>query len=76
MFGGKREVAKLIGCCERSVDNYMQRGCPYYKLGHRQVRFDLGEVRAWVKLEYRCRRIGREASSGASLETSNNLHNS
>ena len=60
VFGRKREVAQLIGCCLRSVDNYMQRGCPYYKLGHRQVRFDLDEVRDWVKREYGCRRIGRE----------------
>ena len=60
MFCGKREVAKHLGCCLRSVDNYMQRGCPYYKLGHRQVRFDLGEVQAWVKREYGCSRIGRE----------------
>ena len=53
-------MAQLIGCCLRSVDNFMQRGCPYYKLGHRQVRFDLGEVRDWVKRKYGCRRIGRE----------------
>ena len=54
MFGDKRAVAQLIGCCQRSVDNLMKRGCPYYKLGHRQVRFDLGEVRDWVKREYGC----------------------
>ena len=60
MFGDKRAVAQLIGCCLRSVDTLMARGCPFYKLGHRQVRFDLGEVREWVKREYGCRRIGRE----------------
>ena len=55
-FGNKRDVSKLIGCCLRSVDSYMQRGCPYYKMGHRKVRFDLGEVRDWVKREYGCNR--------------------
>ena len=60
MFGDKRAVAQLIGCCLRSVDTLMARGCPYYKLGHRQVRFDLDEVRDWVKREYGCSRIGRE----------------
>jgi predicted DNA-binding transcriptional regulator AlpA len=76
MFGDKRAVAQLIGCCQRSVDNLMKRGCPYYKLGHRQVRFDLGEVRDWVKREYGCRRIGREASNAAPLKTPNKQSNS
>ena len=76
MFGGKREVAQLIGCCLLSVDNYMKLGCPYYKLGHRQVRFDLDEVRDWVKREYGCRRIGREASNAARLKTPNKQSNS
>ena len=69
-------MAQLIGCCLRSVDNFMQRGCPYYKLGHRPVRFDLGEVRDWVKREYGCRRIGREASNAALLKTPNKHSNS
>ncbi len=75
MFGDKRAVAQLIGCCQRSVDNLMKRGCPYYKLGHRQLRFDQGEVLHWVNLEYGCRRIGREASNAAPLKTSNNQTN-
>ena len=59
-FVGKRGVAAVLGCCVRSVDNFMQRGLPYYKAGHRQVRFDLEEVRDWYKRTYRCQRIGRE----------------
>ena len=53
-FGNKRDVAKLIGCCLRSVDHYMDRGCPHYKLGYKSVRFDLGEVRDWVKQKHKC----------------------
>ena len=59
-FGKKQDVAKLLGCCLRSVDYYMDRGCPYYKLGHRQVRFGMGEVRDWVKQKHKRRRGGEQ----------------
>ncbi len=60
-FGNKRDVAKLIGCCLRSVDYHMDRGCPYYKLSRGCVRFDMDEVRDWVKQKHKCRRgVGNE----------------
>ena len=59
-FGGKKDVAAMIGCCIRSVDNELQRGLPHLKMGARKVRFDLGEVAAWLKRTYGQQRIGRE----------------
>ena len=38
----------------------MARGCPYYKLGHKSVRFDMDEVRDWVKQKHRRRRGGEQ----------------
>ena len=59
-FGKKRDVAKLLGCCLSNVDKYMARGCPYYKLGHKSVRFDMDEVRDWVKQKHRRSRGGEQ----------------
>ena len=61
MFGGKKEVAAMLGVCVRTVDSLMQQGCPHLKLGRRKVLFDLKEVGDWLKLRYGCQRIGKEA---------------
>lgn len=61
-FADKRAVAAMVGCCVRSVDNLMVRGCPYLKLGRRKIRFDLDEVRNWLKREYGTSRIGKEVA--------------
>ena len=57
-FGGKRDVARLIGVCPRSVDNFMRRGLPHLKLTPRKTRFDLAEVAAWFKAEFTRQRRG------------------
>ena len=57
-FGGKRDVAKLIGVCPRSVDNFMARGMPHLKLSSRKTRFDLLEVAAWFKSQFTIQRRG------------------
>ena len=51
-LGKKRDVAKMINVCVRSVDNYIAEGCPHLKLSPRSVRFDLAEVKVWFKTQY------------------------
>lgn len=48
-FADKRAVAAMLGLSVRSVDNYLGDGMPHLKLGARRVRFDLEEVRRWLK---------------------------
>ncbi|MBQ6617493.1 MAG: helix-turn-helix domain-containing protein [Thermoguttaceae bacterium] len=46
----KKQVAAMLGCCQRSVDNLRSTaGLPYHKFG-RLVRFDEQEVRSWAGL--------------------------
>lgn len=59
-FGSKRDVAAMFGCCTRTVDNLMAKGCPHIKIGHRHVRFDLRAVHQWVTRTYGRQRLGRE----------------
>ena len=58
-FASKRDVAALLGFSVRTVDNLMARGLPHYKVGRRRCRFDLAEVRDWVKQTYGARRLGK-----------------
>jgi len=51
-FADKRTVATMLGMSTRSVDNFLAEGMPHLKLGLRRVRFDLDEVRAWLKEKY------------------------
>ena len=45
----KREVAKLLGVCERTVDNLRKKqGLPFIKMGG-TVLFDPVAIRQWVK---------------------------
>ena len=47
---GKKQVAEMLGCCQRSVDNLRTTaGLPFHNIG-RLVRFDEAEVRNWAGL--------------------------
>ncbi len=59
-FGNKRDVAALLGCCVRTVDNLLSKGLPHIKIGHRQVRFDLAAVHMWLVRTYGRQRLGKE----------------
>lgn len=46
----KKDVAAMLGCCQRSVDNLRSTaGLPYHNIG-RLIRFDEAEVRSWAGL--------------------------
>jgi hypothetical protein len=58
-FGDKRAVAAMAGGMSfRWVDGEMAKGMPYLRLGARRCKFDLAEVRAWLKGQYAARRLG------------------
>lgn len=57
-FGDKRAVAAMAGMRSvRWVDNMVAAGMPHLKLGTRRVRFDLDEVRQWLKERYGTQRV-------------------
>jgi len=62
-FGDKRDVAAMARVSRRTVDNFLADGCPHIKLGARRVRFDLAEVRAWLKQKYGTQRRGPAKAS-------------
>ena len=49
MFLKKKEVAERFGISVSSVNNYMRRGMPYYKIGSKLVRFNPEDVEKWLK---------------------------
>jgi len=52
-LGDKRAVGHLAGgFSTRWVDDQLRRGMPHLKIGPRRVRFDLEEVREWLKTRY------------------------
>lgn len=51
-LGDKRDVAAMLKLSVRSIDNFIQEGCPVIKLSPRCCRFDLVEVKEWVKNRY------------------------
>jgi predicted DNA-binding transcriptional regulator AlpA len=57
-YGSKRDVALMIGMSPRTVSNFMEDGCPYLEIGRRRTRFNLAEVRIWLKEHYGRRRLG------------------
>jgi len=57
-FGDKRAVAAMLGLSVRTVDNFLANGMPHIKFGARRCRFDMEEVRAWIKEKYGQRRRG------------------
>jgi hypothetical protein len=56
-YGNKRDVAAMLKMHVRSVDNFIAQGCPHLKLSARAVRFDLDEVRAWLRDRFQTRRL-------------------
>ncbi len=64
-FGDKRAVGLLAGNMSlRWVDNELAKGMPHLKLGPRRCRFDLAEVKVWLKQRYGVQR--RKVSTPAS----------
>jgi predicted DNA-binding transcriptional regulator AlpA len=61
-FGDKKAVAALAGLrSTRWVELEMAKGLPHLKLGARRVRFDLNEVREWLKTQYGQQHRGKAA---------------
>jgi excisionase family DNA binding protein len=48
-YFSKKDVAKEFGISESTVNNYMRKGMPFYKIGGKLVRFDCTEVEKWIK---------------------------
>jgi len=57
-YGSKRDVASMVQMSVRSVDNFINEGCPHLKLGKRRVRFDMVETRHWLAEKFRVQRRG------------------
>ena len=55
-YGSKRDVAAMIQMSVRSVDNFVAKGCPHLRVSSRRLRFDMGEVRAWLADNFRTQR--------------------
>lgn len=52
-LGDKRAVAEMAGGMSvRWVDSQLAAGMPHVRIGTRRVRFDLAEVREWLKSKY------------------------
>ena len=63
-FVDKRAVGLLAGNMSlRWVDGELAKGMPHLKLGPRRVRFDLEEVRTWLKEHYGQQRRGKVAAA-------------
>ena len=64
VMGDKRAVGALAGGMSvRWVDDQIRRGMPFMKFGKRRVRFDLEEVREWLKEKYGQQRRGKVATA-------------
>ena len=58
-FGDKKAVGDMAGgFSTRWVDDQLRQGMPHLKLGSRRVRFDMEEVRIWLKERYGQQRRG------------------
>jgi predicted DNA-binding transcriptional regulator AlpA len=57
-YADKRAIAEMLGLSVRSVDNFLAEGMPHFALTARCIRFDVEEVRAWLKERYATRRCG------------------
>jgi len=56
-LGDKTAVADMAGgFSKRWVDSQIALGMPHLKLGPRRVRFDLAEVREWLREKYHVQR--------------------
>lgn len=52
-YGDKKAVAKMFGLSERTIDNLIAQGMPHLKIGKRRCRFDMAEVRDWMREQFR-----------------------
>jgi hypothetical protein len=48
----KPQIAKVLTCSPRTVDNYMAQGMPHHKPSPRKVTFDCEEVLTWYKNKF------------------------
>ncbi|MGE3312218.1 MAG: DNA-binding protein [Limisphaerales bacterium] len=53
----KRALAVYLGVTPRTIEVYQNKGLPYYRLGPRRNRYDIGAVRAWLERSCRVVRI-------------------
>jgi excisionase family DNA binding protein len=53
----KSELAEYLKLTTRTVENWMARGLPHYKIGERRVRFKLAEVEQFLDTECRVVRV-------------------
>ena len=53
----KEELAAFLRLTPRTVENLQRRGLPFYRLGPRRNRFDLGAVKAWLDRSCRITRV-------------------
>jgi excisionase family DNA binding protein len=44
----KREVAAFLRVTPRTVENWLHRGLPHFRLGSRRTRFKLSDVEAFL----------------------------
>lgn len=61
-YADKRAIAEMLGLSVRSVDNFLSEGMPHFALTPRCIRFDVDEVRAWLRERYSNRRLGRSTA--------------
>ena len=49
MYLNKKQIADRFGISISTVNNYMRKGMPFYKIGEKLVRFIPDEVEKWIK---------------------------
>lgn len=45
----KKDLARRLGVCTRTINNLMVEGLPYQQITPRLIRFNLSEVAAWLQ---------------------------
>jgi excisionase family DNA binding protein len=60
----KQQVADYFHVGPRTVFNWMQKGMPHFRHGHRLVRFNKGQVQTWYEKNV----IGIGSSSSSDKE--------
>jgi hypothetical protein len=69
-LGDKRDVGVLAGgMSNRWVEGQMALGMPHLKIGPRRARFDLAEVREWLRARYAVQRRGAARPPAAQAAT-------
>lgn len=44
-----KELSKYLNVHENTIYNLIKRGLPYYKISKQEFRFELEEVKKWLK---------------------------